>query len=418
MMRSPLQPRGLRDFQKLPFAMGLALGLCTAMAQAQQEAHTPDPAAEQEEVIRIPRQTLNPADLELPEPPRTDVSTARTDASAEELRDRPKAYMARFSARLRLPAPAETWEAIIAAQPELGEHRSWLEQLFGSETLQTSPLYPAHYQARARDLQRRSAVFHDLPDATRFYDLHALLKTPSAPAAARPALLLQGEFTRRGSTRAIEDFESGQDPTEVTYNPVTSYRWPRSEKADAETTRLQQSSRAVLNDLETEYAVVGLPRKRNRALEAGIAQRKAELELLPQWSYLDSGEVPFVVLPPVYRQFAGQTLSPELGDLALLLIGDQALPAIFGDETADPGQAQLSPALWEAAAPATGANAGPETVRAALLLFPGTADPETLQQAPDSQSIRERVAQIYRDLSGQALPPAPNAPEDVSSSPD
>lgn len=324
--------------QLIVFPVFLGAG---AWGQAQE---APAEAVSAPEVL-IKRQRLDVNDMLGQDAPKPVVNAVEGSTSATRIRNDGGGLKADVHAELQLPRPL-SWSELLKTHPALPNLAPWLQAAPGTPEPAISPLFHALYQMKWEETNQRMLDGLPAEQAAEFYDLAGAWELPAA--GKRPTVLaLHGVFTYRPSTQpgALVSSPVG-NPTAVNFLPRTVYRWPGG-TASAAAEKLKAVLR-IQSELEREYAISGLPRARNRELEAGLAQRKAELNDLPKWNYLNSQEIIFVSLPLLFRQYPDYAYSARVGDLALILTKDQAFPAIIGDEISAPHAGQVSEALYVA----------------------------------------------------------------------
>jgi hypothetical protein len=311
--------------------------------------------------VMIKRGRLDVLEMLGPDAPKPSVTT-QEGLSATTIRNAGKGMAADAGAELPLPR-ALTWAELLRAEPALTRLVPWLA---GLPEPKVSPLLYALYRAKWEEANARMLEGLPAEPAAEFYDLAGAWELPAT--GDRPAaLLLHGFFRPRPASQPGAALSGPLgNPTDIPFNPRTAYRWK-----DNSLTPKEDQLKTVLRiqtELKREYAVTGLPRLRNRQLEAALAQREAELTDLPKWDYLDSANVPFFSLPLLFRQYPDYPFSPALGDVAVTLKGGKIAPAVYGDELSAPRLGEFSEALR--------ADLGAETGAFTVILFKGTAPAE------------------------------------------
>lgn len=374
-------------FRKILGLSLLALGNSVLAQGTPPAAPLPDPQ------VIIKRGKLDVQEMLGADAPKPTITTVEGQ-SATTIRNAGKGIGADVGAELALPRPL-TWAELLRIEPDLPKHVPWLG---GLAEPKVSPLFHAHYRAKWEESNRRMLEGMPAETPAQFYDLAGAWELPAADG--RPSILVvRGKFTPRPSTEPGEALSGPiTNPTAIEFNPRTAYRWKGGTPpnlADKVKTALR-----LQTELKREYAITGLPRARNRELEAGLAQRQAELEDLPKWNYLGSQEIPFFSLPLLFRQYPEYAFAPSLGDAAVVITGTNITPALYGDELTDSHLGQVSEAL------AGKLNtSGP--VSLTVLIFTGTA---TAEPGPVTVDILRERAGKYVPLPEPPPPPTVAAP--------
>jgi hypothetical protein len=203
------------------------------------------------------------------------------------------------------------------------------------------------------------------------------------------------------------------------FKPFTSYRW---KKLGDHPSAFLAPAEEKLSAYEAEFARKGLTMERNRDLRIGIQRMRDEVDSLKRFSFLIAATDPYIVLPGlfVHAKDAG-----EVGDYAVVAVGDQLYPAIVGDVGPSDrvGEASLRIAK-EVNARATANNRPVSDLKVTYLVFPGTA--EKPFAPPDLEKIQSRCEALLKEIGGASvalhhwenlIPPPPTPTPSPSATP-
>ena len=312
-----------------------------------------------------------------------------------------ESYSAHLDVDVHLPTAVASWGKMIQLQPNLGALLPELEAHFASASV--SPFFHALNREKLFFIENSLLQFTSLPRPDKFFDCDTILEFQHEPSQTR-FLFISGRFHLREESAALQ-LDPTQDPV-VDYNPLTTYRWPISQEKASNAPQANatlETSKALLAALEKEYAIVGLPKERNRALEASIARRKAELAPLKTFAHLNTQKIPFIVLPQLFRQYPESPCSLKIGDLAVLIYRDTVLPVIFGDETVgDYRVGKISSCIanvlsgYAMEEKLENQAKTVQTFELSLLVFPGSA--EAITGEPDLETLYENCSELLKKI--------------------
>ncbi len=346
---------------------------------------------------QIRRQTLDPRSLSDQVKVEAIVQeTAGGSATAERDPAKKDSYFFEIQTGLALPKPVEKWNELLQIYPELRDTMmAWPEE--GVSGTRVSPFFWGIQQKQLREIARCLMLCLPLPPRTHFYDVDTILEVPANGEV--PALVvIAGKFFARSPTTGFDPASMNGDGVAAIYEPLTAYRWKEPAQDSLNADRIR-ATREILQLLEKEYAIVGLPRARNRELEEGIAQRKAELAELPEWNYLNGEEFPFISLPVIYRQYRDDALAPKMGDIVFVIGKEKIYPCLYADDAREALAGELSAFLIKAMT--SGENGRDTWPRAlSIVAVPDSGNPVP---NPDLDTLNERAREIISQLSPEAV---------------
>jgi hypothetical protein len=155
-----------------------------------------------------------------------------------------------------------------------------------------------------------------------------------------------------------------------------------------------------LKQAENEFALSGTTPERKRDLRGAIAQFRAEVFTLKQFSFLIGAADPYIVIPASFARGRGAT---KVGDYALVIFGDALYPALVGDIGPNDRVGEASLRIAKEISPAaTPYNRPVSDLKVTYLLFPGTAD--TPWGPPDYNKLQARCQKLADEIGGATVP--------------
>jgi len=321
-------------------------------------------------------------------------TTQGTYASLEKLD--PAAYQVRFEVDVRIPRANQSIEELARINPELPKALPGLRDMLSTSRISGfyHLLYDNKVKAVGRDLTRLNKIL----DRHNFFDCETILELKH-PVSSRKALLIQSEMD------VVADGSDGDRVPSMTediyqsdyYQPFTSYAW---KKQSATPNPLKERWDERLKAAKAEYAQKGLSADRNKQLKAIIDQLTLEVADFKSRSSLIADSDPFVVLSLLFRnQDQNSAHTPQIGDYAVVIHGNQILPAICGDYGPSMKMGEASLLMAKQINPkATPYNRGEDELRVSYLIFPGTAKKPF--GPPDLAEWRKQCIQYLNEIGG------------------
>lgn len=300
----------------------------------------------------------------------TQLQTSQgTYASLEKLD--PAAYQVRFQVDIRVPKANQSIEELARINPDLPKALPGLRDMLG--TSRVSGFYHLLYDNKVKAVSRELTRLNKILDRHNFFDCETILELKH-PTTSRKALLIQSEMD------VVADGSDGDRMASMTadiyqsdyYQPFTSYAWKKQTKTP---NPLLARWEARLKDAKAEYAKKGLSAERNRQLKALISQLTLEITDFKSRSSLIAETDPFIVLSLLFRnQENNSAHTPQIGDYAVVIHGNQILPAICGDYGPSMKMGEASLLMAKQINPkATPYWRGESDLKVSYLIFPGTA---------------------------------------------
>ena len=319
------------------------------------------------------------------------VPTPGAAASVERMD--PQSYVLDVKLNVRVPTPNRTVEELAAVTPELPKLLPNLGAAISADSV--SPLFQELYDLKVRTLRENLVRLDQLLSRHNFYDCQTILRLRH-PETNRAAILLQAEMD-------VDADGSDADRLPVTsggsanFKAFTSYHW---KKTTSQPNQFLPAAEEKLRRYETEFAQKGLTMERNRDLRIGIQRMKAEVDSLKRFSFLIAATDPYIVLPGVLARAKD---AGRVGDYAVVIAGDQILPAIVGDVGPYDKVGEASLRIAKQINPlATPYSRPVSDLKVSYLIFPGTA--EKPFGPPDLEKIRARCEKFVQELGGASVP--------------
>lgn len=361
-----------------------------AMASPTPAAPTPTPTP------FIPRQRLEVSRLFNDIEVRSRVETQPSDLTAAADRALSDSYQLDLTLKVRLPVAAQTLEQFAKNDPRLVEALPGLAAQLSNASV--SPAFDRLYEFKVEHMRRNLGRLDLLLNRHNFFDCDTILELEN-PENGAIAVLSTGDMdVNTDGSDGDRNFEI--DGSSQFFQPQTSYRW---RKLTDRPNQFLQSTKDRLAKFKEEYAIVGLPAERNRALEAGIKHAEATLYELDRFSFLISGNDPYIVMPTfMFREMEG-THAVSIGDYAVVVYDGVVYPAIVGDAGPSFKFGEASVRLCEKINSRSSAFSRPvSSLRVAYIVFPGTADKPS--GPPDLDRWYDRCAELLAASGLSTLP--------------
>jgi hypothetical protein len=313
------------------------------------------------------------------------------DAATE--RTQPDSYVLDLKLQARVPSPNKTIEELAKVSPQLPTLLPGLASMLSADSV--SPLYAQLYDTKVRMLRENLARLDLLLSRHNFFDCQTVLQLQH-PQTHRKALLLQADMDVDADGSDGDRMPVGTGAP-ANFKPSTSYRWPK--KTPAPNPYLVATEER-LKRAEDEYALATTTPARKRELRNAIAQLRAEVGTLKNYSFLIGATDPFIVVPGAFTH-AHDPVKP--GDYALVVFGDSVYPAMVGDVGPNDkvGEASLRIAK-QINALSTPYNRPVSDLKVTYVIFPATADQPF--GPPDLEKIQARCDTLVKEIGGASVP--------------
>jgi len=313
------------------------------------------------------------------------------DATTE--RTQPDSYVLDLRLQARVPLPNKTIEELAKVSPQLPTLLPGLASTLSADPV--SPLYAQLYDTKVRILRENLARLDLLLSRHNFFDCQTVLQLQH-PQTHRKALLLQADMDVDADGSDGDRMPVGTGAP-VNFKPSTSYRWPK--KTSAPNPYLAATEQA-LKRAEDEYGLATTTPARKRDLRNAIAQLRAEVGTLKNYSFLIGTADPFIVVPGAFTH-AHDAVKP--GEYALVVFGDAIYPAIVGDVGPNDkvGEASLRIAK-QINTLSTPYNRPVSDLKVTYIIFPDTADKPF--GPPDLGKLQARCETLVKEIGGASVP--------------
>lgn len=349
-------------------------------------------------------------------PLKTEVKVDKGGVASKE-RTADDSYVAEYTLRVRVPAPAKTLADLHAVNPRLGAILPGLAPML--ETAKVSPRFYQLYENKTKRVKSDATRLDVLLSKHNFYDCETMLELRH-PASGRRVFLLQAEMD------VVSDGSDGDRlttmPAEIVdsthYQPFTSYGWPK--RSTTPNPMVAGWERRVTN-AEKELADRATTAERRKWLNDRIAYLKRGISDMKGRSFLIAEYDPFVVIPVDILTSTGDPFAPRVGDYAVVAHGDKVYPAIVGDGGPSFKVGEASLRLAKEIEPKSTPYRRPvDKLVVTYLVFPNSREAE--RKAPDYAAWRARcelllgevgglgsgtVLHQWQDLLPAAVPPEP-----------
>ena len=319
-----------------------------------------------------------------------------TGATATEERASDSSYQIEMTLSVRSPKPATTLDQLRPLNPGLGNLLPDLGLLIGKGKV--SGFFRHLYDLKEKTVALNLRRLDKLPSRHNYYDLDAMLELQH-PASKQKVLLMQADMDVVSDGSDGDRMPSFDDYIlkSAFFQPTTSYGWAKL------TTKLNP----VIPKLEEELRLAGeklkspkLTREEKPVLTARADEIPKIVADLKRRSYLVGQEDPFIVIPSSLRNFKGRNdWAPSIGDYAVVIYGNQLLPAVVGDygPTIKVGEASLR--IARQINPEASPYKRPVSdLKVTYLIFPGSADAE--RKPPDYAAWRLRCEGLIHRIGG------------------
>jgi hypothetical protein len=303
----------------------------------------------------------------------------------------PGDYSVHVDVDVKIPTAASTVDDLTALNPSLTTLFPNLAQWVGAAKV--SPLFERLYRHKINYLKQNLARLDALMPRHDFYDCETMLEiTP--PGTKRKILWIQSDMDV-DSDGSDADRVPAVDGNSLTFQPITSYKWPK--RGEAPNPFIPERE-ARLSMLQEKAATATTPAQKSQIADA-IEEVQWELKQLKTNSFLVAADDPYVVIPSSVLSQRDDQYSPAIGDYCAVIYQNQIYPAIIGDAgpTSKVGEASLR--IAQQLNPlATSENRPVSSLKITYLIFPNTAEkPFT---PPDLTHWHEKVDNLLKEAGG------------------
>ena len=294
--------------------------------------------------------------------------SAEFGGTATTERQDPSSYELDVQLRVRVPKPHQSVAELQKLNPELSRVLPDLELLL--QSAKVSPLYEELYDRKVASLQTNLTRLDALLSRHNFFDIETILEVES-PVTHRKALLLQSDMDV-DTDGSDGDRVSTLDPISSTFQPFTSYRWPKRTQKPNPFLAVWEKR---LKDTDKDLGTPNLTPIRLKELQELKGNLKQQIIDLKKQSFLVGNIDPYVVLPlPMVARKDGQPAA-RIGDFCVIIHGNKLWPCIIGDAGPSYKMGEASLRLCREMNSRASSNARAESdLKVTYLVFPGTAE--------------------------------------------
>jgi hypothetical protein len=303
----------------------------------------------------------------------------------------PSSYSLHLDLHVRIPHAVTSQEGLAALNPSLPSLfptlGAWLQ------SAQVSPLYERLYRHKIQSLQQSLLRLDQLQTRHDFYDCETILEFQPA-ASTQKVLWIQSDMDV-DSDGSDSDRVPGVDASSETFQPLTSYKWP---KRGTNPNPFAAEREARLDQLEASLDNATTPAQRQQIQDA-ISATRYEVRELHVDSFLVAATDPYIVVPSSVIGQKDDPFSPGIGDYCAVVYGNVIYPAIVGDAGPGGKVGEASLRIAQELNPlATSENRPVSALKITYLVFPGTA--EHPFSPPDLDHWHDRVDALLKEAGG------------------
>lgn len=376
---------------------------------------TPVPTPTPEPTPYVPRKVLQTGSLFNGITYKTKIETL-TGSTATADRESSDAYTVEVNVKVKIPKPHSELAELHKLNPHLDKLLPALPEMLA--TAKVSPEFDNLYRNKTNQVKSSLDRLDQLLSRHNFYDCETILQLEH-PTTKRRALLVQSDMdvdTDGSDGDRIFSLEGNQSST---YQPFTSYRWPKQTKVPNQCQAIWEKriaeNEAKAKDPKTPAADVA-------KLKADSNRLRAEIKELQTFGFLIGAADPFIVLPTQMFSRGKTGYTPAIGDYCVVIVGNVLYPAIVGDAgpIAKLGEASLR-ICKEVSAKSNPGYRAVADLKATYLVFPGST--ERPMVPPNLENWRKRCEELlnefggytgdlftWTDITKSAVPPPPPPP--------
>ncbi len=324
---------------------------------------------------------------------RTKFATPASEQPASIEREDDSSYEVQITFTAKLPHPSRTLEDLARNDPKLPLVLNKSASLIGGSRV--SPFFEKLYDNKIAAIRSDLFELNNVLSRHNFYDCETILELQDGDTSRR-ALLIVGDMDCNvdgsDSDRNFPIDDSGRF-----FQPQTSYRWA---KTTGRVSPLIPGFQQRVAAYQQEAALPGATSTRVRELRAAIENATRTISDLKSSSFLISGADPTIVVPGFILREGGSPFAAGIGDYAVVIYNGVVYPAIVGDAgpSSKVGEASMRIAR-EINPKASSVSRAVNNIRAAYLIFPGTADKPG---PPDLERWHARCKQYLDEIGGTA----------------
>lgn len=257
---------------------------------------------------------------------RTDVAIRKGSLPSVE-RARDESYQAHFQVVVNVPEASDSMKDLATANGKLPNMLPGLSRMMPKAKV--SGFFHLLYKDKLAHLKEKMVNLEKVLSRHNFYDCQTMLEL-TYPGTGQKVLLVQADMD------VVADGSDGDrlltmDPEVIrspTYQPETSYRWP---KRTAQPNPLLPVYQERLASVRSRLSAnPGAAEKATLSYQA--AHLPSTIAGLQKQSFLIAREDPFIVLPLSMRPYVDHhPHTPRMGDYAVVIYKNKLYPAICGD---------------------------------------------------------------------------------------
>ena len=341
---------------------------------------------------------------------RVRLETERGGTATAERED-PDSYTAELTVKVKVPRPHRSLQDLSKLNPRLGTLLPALPALL--EKAHVAASFEDLYRRKCAQLQANLNRLDVVLSRHNFFDCETILELQH-PETQRRALLIQSDMDT-DTDGSDPDRVPFVDPGSMTFQPMTSYRWPRKGTA---VNAFIPPLEAKIKEYEQEIALPATTAARKSFLRSERDEARTRIADMKASSYLVAKLDPFIVLPTPMVTKTG-AFAPLIGDYCVVIYGAKAYPAIVGDAGPTTKMGEGSLRLCQQLDPkASGVQRAENDLKVTYLVFPGSR--ERPFQPPSMEKWNARCVALLVELGGfggeihqwedLVKPPVPPAP--------
>jgi hypothetical protein len=321
---------------------------------------------------------------------RVTLETERGGSAALERND-PASYTADLTVKVRVPKPHRSLADLSKLNAELPTLLPGLPAMLEKGNVATA--FEDLYRRKCVQLRANLNKLDTVLSRHNFFDCETILELQH-PQSKRRALLIQADMDT-DTDGSDGDRAPETDGGSLTFQPMTSYRWPKRGTAS---NPFIPPLEARIKLYEQELALPTTPDKRKAELREARDDARTRIADLKAASFLVGKIDPFIVLPTPMVGKSG-AFAPQIGDYCVVLHGRRLYPAIVGDAgpTTKMGEASLR-ICKEVLPTASGSQRAENDLKVTYLVFPGTR--ERPFGPPELEKWRTRCETLLTELGG------------------
>jgi hypothetical protein len=371
--------------------MGLLLSACERPTYKPPPTPTPEAIPTPTPTPTIPRKPLDVSQLFNGITVFTKFETPPSDQPASFERNEADSYKLQITFTAELPHPSRTLEELVQNDPKLPDVLPKMRQL--TETARVSSSFDKLYKNKIDFVRERLNRLDLILSRHNFYDCETILELQD-PESGRKALLMQGDMDLN-TDGSDGDRNFPVDGSSSTFQPQTSYRWPKLTNRPNPLLRAYEERLATLKQ---EFTAKGLAIERNRELKRSIDETNRLINELKTSSFLISEADPSIVVPSFMLSTDDSAFAPSIGDFAAVIYDGKIYPAIVGDAGPSSKMGEASARICKEINPKTsGWNRAVSNIKVSYLIFPGTAE---TPGPPDLARWHQRCKELLDEIGG------------------